>query len=315
MRMTYKKITGSYASCNGSDRIYYYEYIPEREPIGVLQIAHGMCEYLERYQPMIEFFLEKGLIVVGNDHLGHGRTASPDLSDRAKLGYMGENGWKHMVEDVHRLVRFMHKKYPEIPYYLLGHSMGSFIARAYIAKYGEELDGVILSGTSGSMPITGEALRYVRSLKKKHGGSYRSEKVNKIMFGVYNLRIKNPANGYAWLSRDPSVGEKFLQDPYSAYTFTLDGFENLLSMLEYISTRECFLNADPHIPMLIVSGDKDPVGNYGSGVRQVARRYQKVEWPDLTLKLYPGMRHELMNEIGKEEFFQDVYKWMEGDEI
>lgn len=313
--MIYKKITGTYAGSNGESRIYYYEYIPECEPIGVLQIAHGMCEYLERYQSMIEWFLNRGFIVVGNDHLGHGRTAAPDPENLENLGYLGEEGWKAMVEDLHRLVVAMHKKYKDLPYYLLGHSMGSFLTRAYIAKYGEELDGVIISGTAGTLPVVKEALLYVKQLIKKHGCRYRSEKVSQIMFGVYNRRIQNPVNGYAWLSRDPAVAEAFAGNPYSNYTFTLDGFYNLLSLLRYISTASCYRAADPHIPMLIISGEEDPVGAYGKGVREVAKRYQKEEWPDLTLKLYPGMRHEMMNEKGREAFFEDVFNWLQGNEI
>ena len=313
--MRYRKVMGTYEGSNGFSRIYYYEYIPETEPIGVIQIAHGMCEYLERYQPFIEFLLGKGLIVVGNDHLGHGRTAAPDPGVLETLGYMGNDGWKYMVDDMHRLVLHMHHKYRELPYYLLGHSMGSFLARAYIAKYGEELDGVIISGTAGSNPVLREALLFVQQQKKKHGSMYRSEQVHKMMFGIYNRRIQNPENAYAWLSRDPAVGEKFMENPYSNYRFTLDGFYNLLSMLHHVSSSDCYKSADAHIPMLIVSGEMDPVGDYGRGVREVNRRYRKEEWPDLTLKLYPEMRHEILNEIGKEQVYEDIYNWLDGNTI
>ena len=313
--MTYRKIIGTYESSNGYSRIYYYEYIPAGEPVGVVQIAHGMCEYLERYQPFIEFLLSKNIAVVGNDHLGHGRTAAPDPNVSENLGYMGAEGWKFMVEDMHRLLQQMHRKYAEVPYYLLGHSMGSFLTRAYIAKYGEELDGVIISGTAGSNPVYGEALRFVQQLKKKYGSMYRSTQVHKLMFGLYNRRIKDPVNGFAWLSRDPEISRKFAEDPYSRHIFTLDGFCILLAMLRYISSTECYRTSDPHIPMLVISGAMDPVGDYGRGVREVGRRFRKEEWPDLTLKLYPEMRHEILNEIGKEEVFEDIYNWLDGQEI
>lgn len=313
--MRYRKISGTFAGSNGHSRVYCYQYIPEGEPVGIVQIVHGMCEYLERYEPFIEFLLSKGLIVCGNDHLGHGRTGASDPQDTSGLGFMGSEGWKFMVEDLDRLRRYVRQQDSGLPYYMIGHSMGSFLTRAYISRYQGELDGVILCGTAGSNPLIREALLIARRVIAAKGGEYRSTVLNRLAFGMYNRKYTERHNEYDWLSRDVELTERYAEDPYCNYIFTADGFQNLFSLLRYVSSADCYRAVDCELPMLIISGDMDPVGDYGRGVREVYRRYRKAGVHELSMKLYSECRHELFNETNKKEIYNDVFSWLQGNEI
>ena len=229
--MEYQKKTGRFPSSAANEIVTYYVYVPAVEkPAGILQIAHGMCEYVERYEPFIEFMLEKGWIVCGNDHLGHGRTALEEKN----YGYMGgADGWKHMVVDMHTLTRRMQQLHPGMPYFLLAHSMGSFLGRAYLARYGKELTGAIIMGTSsgvGWLPATA-ALGLIRVMSLIKGDRYRSSAVQKMVFGSYNKRLVDPATDSDWISSYPETVKKYVADPMSTFTFTLSGFRNLLQVL------------------------------------------------------------------------------------
>ncbi|MBC8543128.1 alpha/beta fold hydrolase [Bianquea renquensis] len=304
-----KKRTGTFASSNGRDRIRYYVYSPEESPRAILQISHGMCEYLTRYEGFMEYMADKGFLVCGNDHLGHGGSAA----SKEELGYFAsENGWSCLVEDLHRLTVHMKKKYPYLPYYLLGHSMGSFVARAYLVRYGDALDGAILCGTSGSNPFAALGVLMAKMLARVKGDHYRSRFLNDLMFQSYNSRYPKKRTSFDWLTREETIVDRYIQDPYCNFVFTANGFENLLSMLRYVSSSRWYASVPRDLPILLISGDMDPVGQYGSGVKQVFRRLKKEGVVDLTIRLYEQGRHELLNETNRLDIYSDVVDWLEG---
>lgn len=308
--MEYQKKVGRFPSQRSGEIVTYYVYVPAVEkPAGILQIAHGMCEYLERYEPFIEFMVERGWIVCGNDHLGHGRTAS----SQEKLGYMGgADGWRCMVKDMHTLTRRMQQLHPGLPYFLLAHSMGSFLGRAYLTQYGAELSGAIIMGTSsgiGALPSCA-ALALIRVLSLIKGDEYRSAALQKMVFGNYNQRIADPATDSDWISTDAEVVKKYTEDPLCTFTFTLSGFRNLLHVLSYVSSSSWAAQVPRDLPVFLVSGSEDPVGSYGAGPRLVARRLQRAGVRDVTLQLYPDWRHEPLNEVGRERVYQDLLDWL-----
>ena len=309
--MEYQKKTGRFPSSAANEIVTYYVYVPAVEkPAGILQIAHGMCEYVERYEPFIEFMLEKGWIVCGNDHLGHGRTALEEKN----YGYMGgADGWKHMVVDMHTLTRRMQQLHPGMPYFLLAHSMGSFLGRAYLARYGKELTGAIIMGTSsgvGWLPATA-ALGLIRVMSLIKGDRYRSSAVQKMVFGSYNKRLVDPATDSDWISSDPETVKKYVADPMCTFTFTLSGFRNLRQVLRSVSSPQWAHQVPQELPIFIVSGEEDPVGSYGRGPAKVRERLIRAGVKDVTLKLYPEYRHEPLNEVGREQVYEDLYYWME----
>ncbi len=304
-----KKSTGTFASSNGRDRIRYYVYSPEESPKAILQISHGMCEYLTRYEEFIEYMVDRGFLVCGNDHLGHGGSAA----SQDELGYFASHhGWSCLVEDLHRLTVHIKKKYPDLPYYLLGHSMGSFVARAYLVRYGRALDGAILCGTSGSNPFAALGVLMAKLLSRVKGDHYRSRLLNDLMFQSYNSRYPDKRTSFDWLTREASTVDRYIQDPYCNFVFTANGFENLLSMLRYVSSRQWYASVPRDLPILLISGDMDPVGQYGRGVKQVFRRLKREGVMDLTIRLYEQGRHEILNETNRQDVYSDLMNWLEG---
>ena len=306
--MNYTKREDTFLSSNEVVQIKYYVYVPNGEIKALFQITHGMCEYIERYEPFIDYLTGHGFLVFGNDHLGH-KGSVEKLED---LGYMGrDNGWKHMYEDVHTLSKMMKKEYPGFKLFLLGHSMGSFVARAIMANYPTDYDGVIISGTSGRNPMTGLGLKLVSFLmlfKKPRG---RSAFLVKTAFKGYNSRFENVVYGSEWLSRDVAIQEAYLKDPYTNFSFTLAGYKDLFSILDYVTNDNWYNLIPEELPIFMVSGDMDPVGSWGDGVREVDEKLRQKERKHYEMKLYPDMRHEVLNEIGKEEAYEDIRKWVE----
>lgn len=305
----FNKQTFSFLSSNGKDEVAAYLYQPnDCEPRLIIQISHGMCEYVERYEPFIDFLTSQGILVCGNDHLGHGHTAKTDED----LGFFGEKeGYKYLVDDLYSLTQKLRNDYPELPIILYGHSMGSMIARCYLSKYGSKLDGCILSGTVGPNPVIGVAKLLCGIQMKKLTPRGRSELLNNIGFGSYNKRIKGNRTIKDWLTRDPEIVDKYIKDKYCMFSFTTAGFRDLLAMTEIISTKQWPGTVPKELPILLYSGEEDPVGSYGKGVRIVYDRLKSAGIKDLEVKLYPEARHEMHNEVNKEEVYADVLKWCE----
>lgn len=306
---------GTYASSNGKDTIVFYVFEPEgqggtagEKPRAILQICHGMCEYLERYSSFAQFLNSHGILVCGNDHLGHGASAKGPED----FGYFAEkDGWKCLVEDVHTLEQQMRKEYPETPYFLMGHSMGSFVARAYLSQYGEGLSGALLLGTSGGNPLIPKAYPILEAMKKLRGPRWRSRLITNLAFGAYNRGLKPHRTEHDWISSDEEVVDRYNSDPRCTFLFTLSGFLDLFRLLEHISLREWAERVSVDLPILLLSGEMDPVGDRGKGVKAVHDRLAFAGVKDLIMRLYPGCRHELLNERNRRQVQEDILAWIE----
>ena len=298
--MTYKN--GFFKSSDGEHNIAYYVFMPKGEIRGAVQIVHGMCEYFLRYRGFAEFLAENGIAVCGNDHLGHGSS----VSSPEDLGYFSpEKGWQNAVEDMYKLTKIMKAKVGDVPFIMFGHSMGSFLARVYMIKHASALDGAIVCGTGDGVPGLSALATVCDAVKLAKGDRYRSEKINNIAFGKYNERFPDAEYPTAWLTRDVEIQKSYIDDEKCDFIFTVNGFENLAKMLAYISDPRWFAALRKDLPVLIVSGSDDPVGNYGKGVQSV---YDKLRAKDcnVELKIYEGARHEPLNETNRDEVMADL---------
>lgn len=297
-------------SSNGKRDIACYVYVPDGEVRGIVQISHGMCDYIENYAALAERLTAKGIVVCGNDHLGHGNSAE-DTND---YGYFGSGGYLTLVKDLRKMNKLVRATYKDVPLVLLGHSMGSFLARSYAVTYPDTIDGAVFVGTAGTdNPVrAGQAL--AAAVGKSRGNHYRSRMLYNLAFRAYN--IKYPSEGeYAWLSRDKAAGEKFAADPQRNFVFTADGYYGLFSVLAAISKPSWAATYPKDLPTLITAGDMDPVGSYGKGPTEVYNMLDAAGVEHLSLKLYKDARHELHNETNKEEFFADLYTWIESNKL
>lgn len=297
----------TYLSADGETTVHAYVWAPEA-PRAVVQLSHGMCEYVTRYRAWAERFAAAGFVFCGNDHLGHGNTAGGEEN----LGFTARRGGDALlVEDLHTLTAQMRAEYPDLPIFLYGHSMGSFAARAYLARYGSELAGALISGTGGPDNPTGLAKWLVHAGAALRGDRYRSKFIQKLAFGAYNKRFKEENDPLSWLTRDKSVRDAYRADPWCTFPFTAAGYDTLFSLLGGVSRRDWAEKVPKTLPVLLFSGEEDPVGNYGKGVRAVYERL-KAAGVNATLKLYAGGRHEMHNEINRDEVFADLLAFLEG---
>ena len=297
-----KKTTGHFPSAGGFCDIRFYIYEPEN-PKAVVMLSHGMCEYIERYEGFAEFLCENGIVLAGNDHLGHGNS----LLNETTLGYFGqERGYIDMARDLHRMKTLLDERFPNIPHFLMGHSMGSFLARIYLSKYRDRWDGAIIMGTAGGI-VGSVPLRKLLDFLERDRGDYYRPNVGAKMFDIFCIAIpisqrRTPAD---WLSRDDANVDRFLADPKCNFTFTVAGYRDLLNALLCSNSAAVIENTPTDIPLLFLSGAMDAVGQYGSGVKKAASRYID-HGCDVDIKLYPGARHELIFELNRDEVMNDI---------
>ena len=298
----------TYLSSDGRTNVHAYTWAPTgQKPLAIVQLSHGMCEYVQRYDAWARRFAEKGIVFCGNDHLGHGHTAP----DSEELGYTApQNGAEYLVEDLHTMTLHMRERYgDDVPLILYGHSMGSFVARLYLTRFGHDLAGAILSGTAGPEQPTALALALTKFLKKMKGDRHRSRFLTALAFGAYNKKFKKEHDHCSWLTSETDVRSAYASDPFCTFVFTLSGYETLFSLLGAVSAK-CWAEQVPkHLPILLLSGDADPVGNYGRGVKKIYHRLQNAG-ANVTLKLYKNGRHEMHNEKEKELVFEDVLNFI-----
>lgn len=274
---------------------------------GVVQLVHGMQEHIDRYSDFANFLAENGYIVVGHSHLGHGDS----VTTKEEYGYFAEkDGWWRLVEDVHLLQNKVQKKYPDMNYIIMGHSMGSLVVRSYLTKYKDNISKAIISGTSGQKYglIAGQVL--INIIKLAKGDHYRSQLVEKLITGSFNDNFKPNRTNADWLSRDEKQVDKYLADEKCGINFTLQAYQDLLKGTRYLS-KQRNVNKTLNVPMLLFSGTKDPVGANGKGVIRVYRMLKKAGLEFVTLKLFEDGRHEMLNETNKEEVYQFILDWIE----
>ena len=298
-----------FPSVSGLADIHAASFMPEEKEVkAVLQIAHGMAEHLERYEAFAEVLCENGIAVYINDHLGHGKSVKND----DELGYFGEKaGWKNFIADCYRLTRIAKDENPGKPFIFFGHSMGSFVARAYSLEYANDIDGAIYCGTAGPNPAAGMGSLIAAAIGKIKGDHYRTKLVDKIAFGAYNNKFEQ-RTPFDWLSRDQFQVDKYVADKYCGFLFTAYGYRDLTSLLGFVSGKKWFESLDKELPVLIISGAMDPVGNFGKGIDQVCEKLEAVGKKNFKKILYPDGRHEILNESALfDKVCEDVIEWIE----
>jgi alpha-beta hydrolase superfamily lysophospholipase len=292
------------------EKVFCYKWLPKinTPPKAAIQIAHGMAEHAKRYDPFARFLVDSGFCVYANDHRGHGNTAGFS----GKIGHFAdENGWNLAVKDMHAITCFIKEQYPGLPIFLFGHSMGSFLSRHYIALYGNEVKGVILSGTGGDPGLLGCIGRFIAFLECRIKGiRSHSLLLTKLSFGKFNNSFKPNRTDFDWLSRDDMEVDKYIGDPFCGEVFTAGFFHDLFTGMKFINQSDNIKKIPKNLPVYLFSGDKDPVGNNKKGVEQVYNSYKKAGFSDVKLKFYKGGRHEMLNEINRKEVYGDIVGWL-----
>ncbi len=303
-----KKEEFRFLSGNGHSQIRAVRYLPEGEIRAILQIAHGMVEFIDRYEPFAEFLCDNGFLVTGNDHIGHGGS----VESEEEWGYFGKDGNRHVLEDMHQLTRLTKEACPDKPYFLLGHSMGSFYARQYIAEYGDELKGAVIMGT-GFEPLfkVKGGMLLCRLIALFKGWKYRSNFVNDMAFGAYNDRFQPARTRADWLTKDEEIVDRYVSEPRCSFLFTLDGYYNMFTGIVRLHDRKLLDKIPKDLPVFFVSGKDDPVGTFGKEVEDSVKSLKDAGVRDVRLKLYEGDRHEILNETDKEIVYSDLLNWME----
>lgn len=297
-----------FPSSDGRHTVAGYRF-PVENPRAVVQISHGMIEHTGHYTELISRMNGAGIAVFSNDHLGHGRTAASE----EEYGVFGARGAREFVlRDLYTVTGIARSEYPDLPLILIGHSMGSFLARLYAARWGAELDGLVILGTGGPNPMlpVGKLTSAVSSLL--FGARHRGKMISKLAFGTYNSRYGKGEPKDAWITRDREVLDRFRDDPASHFLFSVGAFGELFSMIGEVNTKKWAKSLPADLPIFLGSGDMDPVGGWGKGVSKVAKLLENAGCTKLTFRLYPGFRHELHNEIGRDEFYRDLLAWTEG---
>ena len=299
-----------FPSSNGETLIHVHQWTPTgREIKGVVQIAHGVAEYALRYEGFARYLCEQGFVVVANDHLGHGQS----VIDGCPMVYLGDKGsWWHVVDDVEQLRQRMAKVFVGKPYFLFGHSMGSFIARSHLIRYPGKLDGCILCGTGHQSPVmlSGGKLVADKEIKRLGRKAY-SVRADQLASGAYNKPFAPNRTKFDWLSVNEANVDAYIADPLCGGETTLGLFREMLGGLSYI-TKQANINAmDKELPVLFIAGDQDPVGDMGKGVEKARRSFEKAGVKDVGMKLYHGLRHEILNEKSSKFVCQDVLDWLE----
>ena len=294
----------------GGDSIFYYKW-PHNTTIkfkGIVQISHGVGEHAGRYHRIAKILQEHGYEVYANDHRVHGKTAE----SKELMGfYDGENYFDDAVEDMHELTQLIKKEHPEKKIILFGHSMGSLLSRRYVVKYGDDLQALILSGTASFMKGLGSVGLLSAKVISKFKGRARSNGLLKsVFFSEFNKKFKPNRTQVDWISSDQHQVDLFEADPLRIEDFSLSIFLDILKGSKEINKQSTFNATPKKLPIYIFSGDKDPVGEMGKGVKKVVKQYEKAGIHDLTFKLYKGGRHEMLNEVNKEEVEQDVINWL-----
>lgn len=298
-----------FRSKDGKNELHGRMWLPNGPVKGVVQIVHGVAEYVERYHDFASFLAENGYVVAGDDHLGHGYSAHT----KDDLGWFAEeNGWMTIVQDEKSLHNLLVSWYPNVPMILLGHSMGSFMARTYLGLWPEDFNLAILSGTGWQPLIICRAgLSMAEKEVQVYGSHYRSEKLQNLAFGNYLKGIENPIGKNDWINRDEDAIHRYDADPLCGFTATAGLMRDMMFGLCLICRDSHLEKMNKSMPVLFISGDKDPVGNWGKGVKKTAARFRWVAMRDVCVKLYPGGRHEILNELNHREVWEDVLNWIQ----
>lgn len=273
---------------------------------GVIQFSHGMCEYKERYEPFMEYLCKKGFACVIHDHRGHGNS----VKSQEDLGYFYGGGDEAVISDLYQITRMIKRHWKGVPLILFAHSMGTLTARSYIKRYDNQIDLLILSGSPSKNPALplGRALAYME--RAVRGDKHRSALLQALTFGPYIRKFREEKSRFAWCCSDPETVAAYDASPLCGFNFTIDGYLSLFEMMQRAYGSRGWQCKNPDLPILFISGSDDPCLTNTRRFKQAldALRYQGY-W-NVRGKLYPGLRHEILNEIGKEGIYEDIYKYI-----
>lgn len=299
-----------FTSSTGKDvyaRMWANDNIKEYK--GIVQLVHGMQEHIGRYVEFANVLADCGYIVVGHDHLGHGNT----VKNEDEFGHFADKeGWNRLVDDIHILQNQIQKEYPELPYIIMGHSMGSLLVRTYITKYKDNISGVIISGTSGQKNGLVAGMLLTKLIMLFRGKKYKSNLLEYLVTGSFNKKFKPNRTKADWTTRDYEQVDKYAKDPKCGHNFTTSAYYDLLSGTYYLSKQKN-INKTINVPILIFSGDKDPVGENSKGVIRVYNMLEKAGLDNIKIRLFKDGRHEMLNEINKDEVYYFILDWLENN--
>ena len=300
----YMKNEFFYPSKDGITKIHAIEWVPEGEVKAILQICHGMVEHIDRYDEFARFMVSKGFYVVGHDHLGHGKS----VTSNEKLGYFHHpNGNEAVISDIHQLRELTQEKYPNLTYFMMGHSMGSFLLRQYLGLHSEGLSGAVIMGTGYKSDFIAYAGIFTcKLLSIFKGWEHRSKFVNNTAVGGYEKKL-----GLSWISKNPENQEKYLNDPLCNFIFTLNAYYNLFLGISLMNAQEKECKVLKSLPMFFVSGAEDPVGECGKGVEKVVLLYRPRGYQNVQMKLYLDATHEIINELDREVVYKDIFDFLQ----
>jgi len=292
-------------SCNGTNELAGKLYIPEGEIKGYFHVVHGMTEYIGRYDSFMRELAENGYLAFGYDHLGHGYT----VNNESEFGFIAErNGDDLITRDVKVFADAVTSEYGNHPYYLMGHSMGSFVVRMAVQKLMTP-DKLIIMGTSGPNPILGAGLLICKLIRYIKGPRYVSDFVEKLAFGSYNDHFKNENDPKSWLTNDVAIRRKYVSDRFCTFRFTISAMHDLISLNKNCNTKKWFKDIADKMPILLLSGEDDPVGDYGKGIG-ICDENLLVNGADVITKIYPGMRHEILNDECRDTVIEDILEFL-----
>lgn len=292
----------------GAGKIHACRWIPEGQPRAVLQILHGIAEFVERYDDFASFLNSKGILVVAEDHMGHGQS----INGEGIQGYF-HGGWFTAVEDSMQLLEDTRKEYPELPYILFGHSMGSFMARTILCKYPDcGLTAAVICGTGWQPAFALPGLiKVVEGICKVSGETKPNAKLQNLVFGSYNKKVEHPRTAFDWLSRDSKIVDAYIAHPLCGFIASAGLLRDMMKGIHYIEQPANLANMNASLPVFFIAGGDDPVGPYGKGVHTCAEAFRKAGMEDVSVRIYPLCRHEILNEINRIQVYQDVVKWIE----
>ena len=295
-------------STNGSDRICYFKYTPEVAPRAIFQMVHGMAEYAERYEALAELLCNHGYVVYIHEHVGHGNTAK----DVEHLGlFLDANQSVTLVEDTHKMSEIARNENPSLPLNLFGHSMGSFVVRLTVAKYGSDYHSLVVCGTGAKDPKVPLGLNVIKVLKLFKGKDFKSTFIDKSSFGSYNDRFKPVRTPLDWLSVSKTNVDNYIASPYCGFLFSLDGYKMLMEVNRDANKTETFAKTPTMLPIFLIAGGDDPVGHYGEDVPKVCESYKSAGVKDCSYKLYSGFRHEILLDDCAQEVRADILGFLE----
>lgn len=300
----------TFLSSDGHTQLHGAQWtLADRKPRAVLQIAHGVAEHILRYDDFARYLNDRGILVAGHDHLGHGKS----LPEGGTPVYFGDGStWNTPVDDVYVLHTRLKEQYPHLPLLLMGHSMGSFLSRTYLIRYPGTVKAAVLMGTGWQSPAAlAGGLALAGTLARRDAASTNAT-VTALAFGTYNKTFKPNRTEYDWLSADEENVDNYIADPLCGHDATVGLFHEMLWGIRFNQRPGNLRKMDRETPILLISGEDDPVGGMGAGVRQTYQAFRHAGVADCTLKLYPGLRHELLNEKAhRTEVYETIWNWME----